>query len=235
MTALLSLKEVSFAYDNGVALEGINFEVAPGDYLCVLGENGAGKTTLIKGIVGLIKPYSGEIRTGGGLKPSEIGYLPQQTAAQKDFPASVFEVALSGRLNSRGLKPFYSKKDKAAAASALELFGMGSWKKYCYRELSGGQQQRVLLARALCSTKKLLLLDEPAAGLDPVATAELYRAIRNINRKQGVAVIMISHDVKNAVKDASKILHLEHRQLFMGTAKEYATSDLGARFMGGVQ
>lgn len=230
---ILTCKNVSFAYDNGIVLDDVNFSVQQEDYLCIVGENGSGKSTLMKGLLGLIKPAEGRITMEHSLHQNEIGYLPQQTVAQKDFPASVYEVVLSGRLNSRGLRPFYTKEDKDQANSAIEFFGMQNQKKECYRELSGGQQQRVLLARALCATKKLLLLDEPAAGLDPKATADLYKTINYVNKEKRIAIIMVSHDIENAVKYAKHILHLGGKQLFVGTTQEYIESETGARFLGG--
>ena len=170
---LLRCSDLSFAYGGETVLKGVSFAVNAGDYLCVVGENGSGKSTLMKGLLGLKEPESGSIEYAGGLKRNEIGYLPQQTALQKDFPASVFEVVLSGRLNSMGRRFFYSKEDKKEAERNLDRMGMLEYKKRCYQELSGGQQQRVLLARALCATSRLLLLDEPVAGLDPVATGEM--------------------------------------------------------------
>jgi zinc transport system ATP-binding protein len=232
---LLACKDLSFAYDGGTAVSGLNFEVHKGDYLCVVGENGSGKSTLIKGLLNLKSPASGSIIRGGGLGLNEIGYLPQQTAAQKDFPASVYEVVLSGRLGSRGILPFYSLKDRAIAQENMDLLDITRLRHRCYRELSGGQQQRVLLARAMCATKKLLLLDEPVSGLDPLVTAELYRLIERINREAGVTVIMVSHDINSAVKYASHILHLKHVQLFFGAKEDYINSSAGIQFLGGEQ
>ncbi|HPR39732.1 MAG TPA: metal ABC transporter ATP-binding protein [Oscillospiraceae bacterium] len=231
--ALLTCRDVSFAYEGTTVLTGVDFGVNSGDYLCIVGENGAGKSTLLKGLLHLKKPSQGEILTGDGLKATEIGYLPQQTAAQKDFPASVYEVVLSGRLNSRGFHPWYSKTDKQEVQNNLRLLGIEALRNRCYRDLSGGQQQRVLLARALCATKKLLLLDEPVTGLDPVMTAEFYRLIASLNREQKITIVMVSHDIRGAVEEASHILHLGNRQLFFGTAAEYTKSDLGRRFVGG--
>lgn len=231
--ALLTCRDVSFAYEGMTVLTGVDFCVNPGDYLCIVGENGAGKSTLLKGLLHLKKPSQGEILTGDGLKAAEIGYLPQQTAAQKDFPASVYEVVLSGRLNSRGIHPFYSKADKEEARNNLRFLGIEALRNHCYRDLSGGQQQRVLLARALCATRKLLLLDEPVTGLDPVMTAEFYRLIASLNREQKITVVMVSHDIRGAVGEASHILHLGNRQLFFGTTADYMASELGRRFVGG--
>ena len=230
---ILVCRDASFSYDGNTVLSGLSFTIDSGDYLCIVGENGSGKSTLIKGLLRLKVAQSGSITMSGGLKASEIGYLPQQTKVQKDFPASCFEVVLSGRVAQRGLRPFYSKADRAAARENLERMGMWDWRNHCFRELSGGQQQRVLLARALCATKKMLLLDEPVAGLDPVVTQELYRQIEEINRKMGITVVMVSHDVRGAASYANKILHLGNEQLFFGTTEEYCASDIGKRFLGG--
>lgn len=231
--ALITCRDTAFGYDAGAVISGLNFSVGGGDYLCVVGENGSGKSTLIKGLLRLVPPVQGEIEYGEGLVPTEIGYLPQQTAAQKDFPAGTFEVVLSGRQNSRGLRPFYSRQDRAIAAGNMEKLGILPLKNACYRELSGGQQQRVLLARALCATKRLLLLDEPVAGLDPLATRELYSLVRQINRAEGITVIMVSHDIRAAVEHATCILHLNSTQAFFGDTAAYADSEIGAHFLGG--
>ena len=231
--ALITCQNVSFAYEGHTAVSDLDFQVNSGDYLCIVGENGSGKSTLIKGLLRLKAPQAGSILLGDGLKPDEIGYLPQQTAAQKDFPASAFEVALSGRLGGRGLRPFYTRADRAQAEQNLRLLGIEGLRNHCYRELSGGQQQRVLLARALCATRKLLLLDEPVAGLDPVVTLELYRLIEQLNRESGLTVVMVSHDVHSAVKYASHMLHLHKTQAFFGRTADYLTSGPGLGFMGG--
>ncbi len=231
----LICQNVSFSYEGNTVLSDINFSVNGGDYVCIVGENGAGKSTIIKGLLGLKKPSKGEILTGDGLRADEIGYLPQQTDTQRYFPASVLEVVLSGRLNSRGLKPFYSREDKEIAKGNISLLGIEDLSKHCYRELSGGQQQRVLLARALCATRKLLLLDEPVSGLDPVMSVELYRLIRNINKEEGITILMVSHDIHGAIDNASHILHLGRKQLFFGATDQYLKSEIGLRFAGGEQ
>ena len=233
--AIIKCKNVSLGYEGAVAVSGLDFTVNKGDYLCIVGENGSGKSTLIKGLLKIIKPLNGEITAGDGLKAGEIGYLPQQTAAQKDFPASVYEVVLSGRLSKCGLRPFYSKKDKVEAEKNLARMNMLEMKNRCYRELSGGQQQRVLLARALCATSKLLLLDEPVSGLDPVVTQELYSLIKKLNAEMGITIIMVSHDIRSAMDYASHILHLTNEQAFFGSAEDYAKSEIGGHFMGGVK
>lgn len=230
--ALITCSHVSLGYDGMVKIADVNFELQGKEYLCIVGENGAGKSTLMKGLLGLKKPMKGSIFTGDGLKASEIGYLPQQTQAQKDFPASIYEVVRSGRLNSLGWKPFYTAKDKKDVLDKLEWLGLSDIKNKSYQELSGGQQQRVLLARALCATKKVLLLDEPVAGLDPVVTLEFYELIERINKELGITMIMVSHDIQAAMRYATHILHLSSVQKFFGTKEEYLTSDVGKEFLG---
>lgn len=227
--ALLSCRNLSFGYDGHSILENLNFEVKSGDYLCIIGENGSGKSTLMKTLLGLHTPLGGEVVLGEGLKKNEIGYLPQQTPLQRDFPASVFEIVLSGCLGRCGIRPFYNRNEKILAKKNLARMGMEDLSSRSYRELSGGQQQRVLLARALCATGKLLLLDEPVAGLDPVMTAEMYHVIADLNHRDGITVVMISHDIAFALKYATHILHIG-KEIFFGTREEYLSSDLGKDF-----
>ena len=231
--AQLCCKNVGFAYGGETVLSGVNFSVNAGDYLCIVGENGSGKSTLMKGILGLKEPSEGKIIFGDGLKANEIGYLPQQTGIQRDFPASVGEVVLSGRISGMGHRLFYSRADREAASENLERMGIEELKDRCYMELSGGQQQRVLLARAMCATKKLLLLDEPVTGLDPNAANEMYNLIKLINLCDKISVIMVTHDVREAVRYATHILHLGHGQLFFGSVEEYRKSDHVRRLLGG--
>ena len=230
MSPLIQCQHVDFGYDNQGAVTDVNMEVDPGDYLCIVGENGSGKSTLMKGLLGLIRPTGGTLVTADELKRTGIGYLPQQTAAQKDFPATVSEVVLSGCLNRRGMLPFYSKKEKEIADRNMEKLGITPLRKQCYRELSGGQQQRVLIARALCATSSLLILDEPITGLDPTAIQEFYTMIRRLNREDKVAILMVSHDLRNAVEEANKILHLQKRVLFYGPAHDYMNSQAAGHF-----
>lgn len=220
----INVENLALGYDGNTVTEHIQFEVNQGDYLCILGENGAGKSTLMKTLLHLINPISGTIHYGDGMQASEIGYLPQQTVVQKDFPASVWEIVLSGNLSKSGIRPFYTKKDKENARMNMEHMGIWDLRKTCYRNLSGGQQQRVLLARALCATTKLLVLDEPVSGLDPKVSVELYQLIQQLNQ-DGLTVIMVSHDMQAAVKYASNILHIGHKQLFFGKTKDYLKSD----------
>ena len=232
MEPLIKVTNASFGYDGKTAVSGLDFSVNSGDYLCIIGENGSGKSTLIKGLLRLMRPQSGDVELGN-VSPEEIGYLPQQTAAQKDFPASVFEVVLSGRLSKQGFRPFYSKADRKIANENIARLGIQKLKRKCYRELSGGQQQRALLARALCGAKKILFLDEPAAGLDPLVSRELYSLVDKINRETGIAVIMVSHDIETAVAYASHVLHLNTKQKFFGTTSDYINSEAGRKFMRG--
>lgn len=222
---------IVLGYENHIVSQNISFSVARGEYLCIVGENGAGKSTLMKAILGLHPPVSGQLSFGDGLKQNEIGYLPQQTSLQRDFPASVQEVVLSGCLNCCDLRPFYNRAERELSRSRMERLGVLPLRNRCYRELSGGQQQRVLLARALCATRRLLLLDEPVSGLDPAATADMYAIIRRLNREDGITVVMISHDISSAVREADHILHLSHHPLFFGTTEEYLKSDVAKAFL----
>lgn len=227
--SLLTIKDLSLGYENMTVVDGLNFTVEAGDYLCIVGENGSGKSTLMKTILQLQKPLKGEVLVGDGLLSKEIGYLPQQTVIQKDFPASVKEIVISGCQGQMGLRPFYSKKEKEIARKNMERMGITEYKDRCYRKLSGGQQQRVLLARALCATRKVLLLDEPVAGLDPKVTLEMYEVIKKLN-DSGITIIMISHDIGAAVKYATKILHIG-KEIFFGSKEEYLESDEGRFFL----
>ncbi len=227
---LLTVKDLSLGYDSCRIIENLNFSVDEGDYLCIVGENGSGKTTLMKTILKLQKPCGGEIIVSDGLRANEIGYLPQQTFVQRDFPASVKEIVLSGCQSSLGLKPFYGKREKALAEENMKKMGIPELKNRCYRELSGGQQQRVLLARALCATKKLLLLDEPVAGLDPQVTHDMYETIAKLNN-EGMTIIMITHDINSAITYSSHVLHIG-KDIFFGSKSEYLLSAQGQRFAG---
>lgn len=230
--SLISCKNVYLSYENNSVVEDLNFCVNEGDYLCVVGENGSGKSTLIKAILGLKQTASGHLHFGSEIKNGEIGYLPQQTTAQKDFPASVYEVVLSGCIGEKkGI--FFSKKNKEHALQNMKKLDVEHLKNKCYRELSGGQQQRVLLARALCAGKKILLLDEPVTGLDPVVTKEFYDLIKKINTDYGITIVMVSHDLHMSLDFASHILHLKKQNSFFGTKNEYLMSDTYLNYSGG--
>ena len=231
MSELLKCEKLCLGYEGSVVAENLNFTVSSGDYLYILGENGSGKSTLIKALLGLKPQLSGEIDLCGDVGRNEIGYLPQQTIVQRDFPASVREIVQSGCINRCGLRPFYNKAEKKIAADMMKKLEISDLANRCYRELSGGQQQRVLLARALCAAKKMILLDEPVTGLDPKASAEMYELIESLNKKDGMTVIMVSHDMNAAVKYASHILHLGGKQLFFGTKNDYMNSKIGRAFL----
>ena len=227
---LLTCEHLCLGYNGRKIVQDLNFSVTAGDYLCIVGENGSGKSTLMRTILGLQPPLGGSVRFGADLPPGWIGYLPQQTVVQRDFPASVREIVLSGCQGRCGKRPFYRREDKALARQMMEKLGLTSLQRRCYRELSGGQQQRVLLARALCAAGTILLLDEPVTGLDPVAAADLYRIIEALNREDGVTIVMISHDISAAVQYASHILHLGPAPFF-GTRQMYLESAPGKRFL----
>lgn len=231
MTVQLECKNLTLGYEGSVVTEGINFTVNEGDYLYILGENGSGKSTLIKALLGLKPQMSGEINLHAGLVRNEIGYLPQQTVVQRDFPASVKEIVLSGCITRSGLRPFFKASEKKLAESMMKRLEIENLANRCYRELSGGQQQRVLLARALCAARKLLLVDEPVTGLDPKAANEMYELIADLNKNDGITIIMVSHDINAAVKYASHILHIGSTQLFFGSKDNYIKSKAGKSFI----
>ena len=219
--ALIAMRDVTIAFEGVVAVDHVSFEVNPGDYLVILGENGSGKSTLMRAMLGLVKPRSGSIAYGDGLLQNQIGYLPQQTAAQRDFPASVEEVVMSGCVNRMGRRFFANRADREKAERNMALLDITGLRKKSYRNLSGGQQQRTLLARALCATDALLLLDEPVTGLDPAAAREFYDVIRELNRARGVAVVMVSHDLGGAMRDANKVLQMDRGMDFFGSARDF--------------
>jgi len=218
--AQIICRDLSIGYDGRAIRNHINFSLHKGNYLCVIGENGSGKSTLMKTLLHLQPPVSGSVLLGDGLGSNEIGYLPQQTVIQKDFPASVREIVLSGCQNHCGIRPFYNKEEKRLSEEMMDKLQITHFRNRCYRELSGGQQQRVLLARALCATKKILLLDEPVSGLDPKVTEEMYRLIEQLNHVDQITIIMISHDIREAVKYASHVMYLGE-DIFYGTKQEY--------------
>ena len=229
--SLITCDNVSLAYGKQAVLSDLSFTVERGNYLCVVGENGSGKSTLVKTLLGLLSPVSGTISFGTGFTKNSIAYLPQQNAAQKDFPASVMEVVLSGRLSSKKLISFYNAHDREVAKGVMERLAITDLASRSFRELSGGQQQRVLLARALSSESELLLVDEPTTGLDPLVTADLYHLIEEVSAS-GKTVIMVTHDIASAVKYASHILHLHHKPLFFGTKEDYVNSEVGRGYIG---
>ncbi|MDY5613536.1 metal ABC transporter ATP-binding protein [Dysosmobacter sp.] len=227
---LIVCENVSLGYEGQSVLTGLNLTIRAGDYLCIVGDNGSGKSTLLRGLLGLIAPQSGTIRRASELEKGAVGYLPQQTKAQKDFPATVFEVVLSGCLNRKGMRFFYTAAQKSEALMNMGKLGILELKGQSYRDLSGGQQQRVLLARALCAASRLLILDEPITGLDPAAAQDLYKTLTYLNEKEGMAVVMVTHDLKASLRSARTVLHIGRRGTFLGTPAEYLASPMGRRF-----
>lgn len=232
--AQLRCENISVGYEDGIVVSDVSFELNRGDYVCIVGENGAGKSSLIKGILGLAKIQGGKLEYGDGMSRADVGYLPQQKDYQKNFPATVKEVVMSGFLNKMGLRPYYNRAEKAKAMEILSDFGMADYVRASFGSLSGGQKQRVLLARAMCATDKLLLLDEPTTGLDPVATEELYELLKRLNREKKTTILMVSHDLNKAVSDAGLILHVNKRSGcgYFGPADKYLDSEAARHFLG---
>lgn len=215
---LIRFENLSLRYGNRVLFKDLNFSIYEGDYFCIAGENGSGKTTLMNAILGMKEPDEGKITISNDIK-NGIGYLPQQKSLQKDFPASVYEVVISGFQKKRGFRPFYNNKEKEIADKNMKRLGILDIKKQCFSELSGGQQQRVLISRALCATDKIILLDEPVTGLDKETTEEMYKIIEELNLA-GVTIVMISHDAAATIRYASRVLHLGSK-VFVGTNEDY--------------
>ena len=229
---LLACRDLTLGYEQQALVEHLTLDITAGDYLCVTGENGSGKSTFLKSVLGLLKPLGGEILRSDSLTLSGIGYLPQQTQSQKDFPATVKEIVLSGFLSARGFRFRYNASELSAAMMHMGKLGILELQDRCYRELSGGQQQRVLLARALCAASKLLVLDEPVTGLDPAAAQDLYKTLRYLNEKEGIAVLMVTHDLNNSLREAKLVLHIGKSRWFYGTTEEFLASDTGRRYGG---
>jgi zinc transport system ATP-binding protein len=241
---LITCQNVSFGYEGQPVVRGLSFSLKQGDYLWVVGENGSGKTTLIKGLLKLLSPMEGSVFFSDELRQGKTGYLSQQSAGKKDFPAGVSEVVLSGNLSTMGLRPFYNAREKRAAKEAMKHLGIENLSQKCYGELSGGQQRRVLLARALVSAQaensdkdeslknSLLVLDEPTAGLDPLVTGEVYELLKTLNQKTGITIVMVSHDIRGAKQYAKHILHLENGQGSLSETADYLQSEIGKKFFG---
>lgn len=232
-SSLIRCEDLSFGYDARRVVGDLNFSINQGDYLAIVGENGSGKTTLLKGLLNLIKPLSGQVIMGQGLEYKNIGYLPQQSQVQRGFPASVKEVVLSGCLNRTTFIPRYSKQDRRRAKNQMERMGILKLSQSSYRDLSGGQQQRVLLARALCAADRMMIMDEPASGLDPLVSHELYALIRELNKEDNMTIIIVSHDIHCVLRDASHVLHLKGEQLFYGSREDYIDSEYSHYLLAG--
>ncbi len=227
---MLKVKNLSVSLGGVEILKDISFCVNKGDYVCIVGENGGGKSTLIKAILGQTAISGGAVSFAENA--GKIGYLSQQGVIQKEFPASCFEVVCSGCVNKLGARPFFSRAEKSLAKETMARLGVLNLGQRPFSVLSGGEAQRVLLARAICAAENLLILDEPLAGLDPLATEELYKIIKSLNEEKGMTVLMVSHDIASSVKYASKILHIGKEVRFFGTSEEYASSELGIHFTG---
>ena len=227
---LIVCRDISLGYEGQSVLTHFSLTIREGDYLCIVGDNGSGKSTLLRGILGLLPPQSGEILRAPELEKGAVGYLPQQTRAQRDFPATVSEVVLSGCLNKKGTRFFYSAAQKSQALMNMGKLGILELKDQCYRDLSGGQQQRVLLARALCAASRLLILDEPITGLDPAAAQDLYKTLAYLNQKEHMAIVMVTHDLKAALSSARTVLHIGRSSTFLGSVADYLASPQGRRF-----
>jgi len=242
---LITCQNVSFGYEGQTVVRGLSFSLAQGDYLWVLGENGSGKTTLIKGLLRLLNPMEGSVLFSDELRQGKTGYLSQQSAGKKDFPAGVSEIVLSGNLSTMGLRPFYNARERHAAKEAMKHLGIESLSQKCYGELSGGQQRRVLLARALVSAQaedvgnkneslknSLLVLDEPTAGLDPLVTTEVYELLKTLNQETGITIVMVSHDIHGAKQYAKQILYLENGRGSLSKTADFLSSEVGKKFFG---
>jgi zinc transport system ATP-binding protein len=227
---IVSCINAAFGYGGKAVVSGLDFTIEEGDYLCIVGENGSGKSTLVKGILSLIHPISGSITIDKSISENGIGYLPQQQEQKKDFPASVWEVVLSGCAGKMGLRPFYSQKEKDDAEKNLHRLDICDLKNKAYSELSGGQQRRVLLARSLCASQKLLVLDEPFAGLDPLISQDVHNLLKKIQAETGITIIMVSHDINAVSRYADKVLHLQNKQLFFGKTLDYMSHSAGETF-----
>jgi len=231
----ITCNNITLAYDGTPVLQNLSFSVKAGECLCIVGANGTGKSTLIRALLGLMTPISGEITFGEGLSMRDIGYLPQQTAVQRDFPASVIEIVLTGHLGRHSFSPFYSGKEKREAREILRELGMEAVAGKSYCSLSGGQQQRVLLARALLAARKMILLDEPTASLDPTATREFYALIRKLRIEKGITVLIVTHDLSVLSRDADHILHLGQTPPFFGSFRSYAESETGSSYLASME
>lgn len=217
---LIEIKNLTLGYEKQSVIKNVNMSIDENDFICIVGPNGAGKSTLVKGILGLIKPMKGKV-IYNNLKQNFIGYMPQETKIDSNFPASVLEIVLSGTLNRLGFKCFYTKKEKEIALANLKLLGISNLKDKNFCDLSGGQRQKVLLARSLCASKKLLILDEPSNNLDSKSKKELYKNIVDLNKNKGMTIIMITHDLDHDNLIGNKILSLRENDIFFGSTEEF--------------
>lgn len=218
---LIEFKDLCIGYEHKVIIKNINLEINDGEYVCVFGDNGVGKTTFLKTILGLIPPLSGSIIIEDTFNKKEVGYLPQRMQLKPEFPASCFEIVLSGCVNRLKIWPFYRKSHRDLAIEKMKLLGVANLKDKPFRVLSGGQQQRILLARALCATDRLLILDEPFTGLDYHAAKSLYDLLEKINKQLNVTIIVVSHFMEDILAYSTKVVHLSKEEVFCGTPEQY--------------
>jgi len=229
---LLECKNVSIGYNDKAICKDISFTIEKGEYVCIVGENGCGKSTLLKTILGLTKQVSGKIKFDNNFNKTQIGYLPQQSEMQRDFPAVVKEIVMSGFINKMGLRPFYNKSEKEKALKLMSQLNIIDHKNKSYKDLSGGQQQKVLLARALCATDELLVLDEPTNGLDMRSIKAFYDTIYRLNSENGITILMVTHNLDKVIDKVTKIIYLKNTQVFCGSKEEFLESEFGKSYSG---
>lgn len=229
---LIECKNLSIGYNEKAICKDISFTVEKGDYVCIIGENGCGKSTLLKTILGLNKSISGKIKFDNNFNKNQIGYLPQQSEMQRDFPAVVKEIVMSGFINKMGFRPFYNKSEKEKGLKLMTQLNIIDYKNKSYKDLSGGQQQKVLLARALCATDELLVLDEPTNGLDMRSIKAFYDIIYRLNQENGITILMVTHNLDKVIDRATKIIYLKNTQVFMGNKEEFLASEYGKNYAG---
>lgn len=221
MEKLVEVKNLTVKYANSVVIDKASFSVTEGDFICVVGANGSGKSTLIKTLLGLISPAEGKVEFLGGLKRTQVGYLPQESRIEQGFPATVTEVVLSGTLGRLGRIPIYRKAEKERAKEALKLLKITKLEDKSFSGLSGGERQKVLLARALVATEKLLILDEPSNNLDQRSRAGFYKILKQLNEEAKLTILMITHDLDAEDLIGNKILSIKNAKVELTTTEEF--------------
>ena len=219
---MMVLDNVSLGYEGRPVVENISFSLKKGENLCLVGANGSGKSTLIKGILGLIPAQRGQIDVKCGL--NKVSYLAQIHAVDRDFPATVREIVMSGTQVSARRLPFYTQKDRARAAEAMERLKISAFAGRRIGQLSVGQQQRVLLARAIARQPELLILDEPCSALDPEITAEMYGLFDQLKRELGLTMLISTHDWAYVRRAADRVLELGRQVEFIGTVEDWVAA-----------
>ena len=225
---LVKLKDVSVEYNGRLVLEDVSLSVNENDFLGLIGPNGGGKTTLLKVMLGLVKPFKGEVKVfarAPGESRGKVGYVPQVSLFDRSFPVTAFDVVLMGRIGKARLFSYYTSFDRDKAAEALEKVGMLGHRDMQLGKLSEGQKQRVFIARALVSEPKLLLLDEPTASIDAAVETEFYDILNGLRSK--MAIVIVSHDIGVISRHIDKIACL-NKKLFYHDSKEIREEDLEA-------